>query len=93
MNGTITFQVPFLLGFIASAAFGQVPADLRAAMMTRAERLAQFKAQKPIVFEPRTREQVVRYGKRTWRGISTVGRGPSSFGFERMAAGRQRLSR
>ena len=31
-------------------------------MMTKAERLTQFKAQKPTGFEPRTRERVVRYG-------------------------------
>ena len=31
-------------------------------MMTKAERLTQFKAQKPTAFEPRTRERVVRYG-------------------------------
>ena len=32
-------------------------------MMTRAERLAQFKTQKPTAFEPRTRERVVRHGE------------------------------
>ena len=32
-------------------------------MMTKAERLTQFKAQKPTPFEPRTRERVVRYGE------------------------------
>ena len=31
-------------------------------MMTKAERLTEFKAQKPTAFEPRTRERVVRYG-------------------------------
>ena len=32
-------------------------------MMTKAERLTQFKAQKPTPFEARTRERVVRYGE------------------------------
>jgi hypothetical protein len=31
-------------------------------MMTKAERLAQFKAQKPTAFAPRTQERIVRYG-------------------------------
>ena len=45
---------------LTASAFTVVQED--GVMMTKAERLTQFKAQKPTPFEPRTRERVVRYG-------------------------------
>ena len=45
---------------LTASAFTVVQED--GVMMTKAERLTQFKAQKPTPFEPRTRDRVVRYG-------------------------------
>ena len=45
---------------LTASAFTVVQED--GVMMTKAERLTQFKAQKPTPFEPRTRDHVVRYG-------------------------------
>ena len=45
---------------LTAATFTVVQED--GVMMTRAERLTQFKAQKPSPFEPRTRETVTRLG-------------------------------
>ena len=45
---------------LTASTFTVVQAD--GVMMTKAERLTQFKAQKATAFEPRTRERVVRYG-------------------------------
>src|SRR5687768_15705673 len=45
---------------LTASAFTVVQED--GVMMTKAERLTQFKAQTPTPFEPRTRDRVARYG-------------------------------